>query len=91
METLTNTECESIFGPLPENFLCTNTTEAAACTFDEGGYVGRQVNGRFQQDCVLWFVVPNACDSAPNGCTEVYPYLDWIQSVVGDNQLHFKN
>ncbi len=91
MQSITDAECRTVYNSPPphENVLCAYNADVSTCLGDSGGYVGREVNDRFQQDCVVSFVNGDGCDTAPNGCTEVFPYLDWIESFVGVDNLHF--
>ena len=88
--TVTDAECQANYTDLyliPEHSLCAFSADGSTCHGDSGGYVGHQATERYHQDCIVSFVSGITCTATPVGCTEVYPYLDWIETYV--DGLHF--
>ncbi len=88
--TVPDAECQANYTDLyliPEHSLCAYSADGSTCHGDSGGYIGHQATERYHQDCIGSFGPGLICTATPVGCTEVYPYLEWIKTYV--DGLHF--
>ena len=86
VRSITDSDCQATYGPMSSNIICVREISGVTCSGDSGGFLGNTVRqaGRFQQDGVTSFGAQAGCGlDFPEGYTEVFRYLGWIQQNTG--------
>ncbi|GAB0089913.1 hypothetical protein DMENIID0001_045390 [Sergentomyia squamirostris] len=87
--TVVTTEyCQSKFDgvlTIPSTSFCAEDPTppvSSACYFDSGGPLTLKVDGTRVLIGLLSYVLPGACDHAPQGFTNIAMFRDWIETVM---------
>ena len=83
-KTISDHECKRTYSgdAISTNIVCTTPVTGSSCRGDSGSFAGSIRSGKPEIDAVISFGAKSCEEGIPVGCTEVYPYIQWILEMV---------